>query len=270
MNAPLAKELHNRRVSLFSRYFGQTVLAIGAHPDDLELAIGGTLARLARNGARVVMAVVSVPADFDTRRSEAARAAEILGCELRVLMDDGCQRIDDIKSYQPSTCWIRWCASSRPRRFTHSACEFHRDHIAVHSACLSTQRLKSFDFFHFNPTMTRAVPVAFHPRAYVDVTETIELKMKAIEAHASQFGARGLDTELFRDIARLNGRMVGGSTPRGSTSAACSWHERARHHRERSARTLGTRAVPPAASADAPSALRAGAHRGNRARGAER
>ena len=98
MNAPLAKELHNRRVSLFSRYFGQTVLAIGAHPDDLELAIGGTLARLARNGARVVMAVVSVPADFETRRSEAARAAEILGCELRVLMDDGCRRIDDNKS----------------------------------------------------------------------------------------------------------------------------------------------------------------------------
>jgi LmbE family N-acetylglucosaminyl deacetylase len=210
MNAPLAKELHNRRVSLFSRYFGQTVLAIGAHPDDLELAIGGTLARLARNGARVVMAVVSVPADFETRRSEAARAAEILGCELRVLMDDGSQRIDDIKSYQLVNMLDSLVRELAPAAlFTHSACEFHRDHIAVHSACLSTQRLKSFDFFHFNPTMTRAVPVAFHPRAYVDVTETIELKMKAIEAHASQFGARGLDTELFRDIARLNGRMVG-------------------------------------------------------------
>jgi LmbE family N-acetylglucosaminyl deacetylase len=57
--------------------------------------------------------------------------------------------------------------------------------------------------------MTRAVPVAFHPRAYVDVSDTIELKMQAIEAHASQFGARGLDTELFRDVARLAGRMAG-------------------------------------------------------------
>ena len=210
MNAPLAKELHNRRVSLFSRYFGQTVLAIGAHPDDLELAIGGTLARLERNGACVVMSVVSVPANVETPRSEAARSAEILGCELRVLMDDSCQRIDDIKSYQLVNMLDSLVREVAPAAlFTHSACEFHRDHIAVHSACLSTQRLKSFDFFHFNPTMTRAVPVAFHPRAYVDVTETIELKMKAIEAHASQFGARGLDTELFRDIARLNGRMVG-------------------------------------------------------------
>jgi hypothetical protein len=33
--------------------------------------------------------------------------------------------------------------------------------------------------------------------------------MQAIEAHASQFGSRGLDTEMFRDIARLNGRMMG-------------------------------------------------------------
>jgi LmbE family N-acetylglucosaminyl deacetylase len=210
MNAPLTKELHNRRVSLFSRYFGRTVLAIGAHPDDLELAIGGTLARMARSGVRVVMAVVSIPTDYEVRRAEAERSAAILGCELRFLIEDACKRIDDIKNYQLVGLLDRAVRELEPAAvFTHSACEFHRDHIAVHNACLSTQRLKSFDFFHFNPTMTRAVPVAFHPRAYVDVTETIELKMQAIEAHASQFGARGLDTELFRDVARLNGRMVG-------------------------------------------------------------
>jgi LmbE family N-acetylglucosaminyl deacetylase len=92
---------------------------------------------------------------------------------------------------------------------THGASEFHGDHLAVYNACLSTQRLKPFDFFHFNPTMTRAVPVAFHPRAYVDISETIDLKMQAIEAHASQFGSRGLDSEMYREIARMNGRMVG-------------------------------------------------------------
>jgi LmbE family N-acetylglucosaminyl deacetylase len=53
------------------------------------------------------------------------------------------------------------------------------------------------------------VPVSFHPRAYIDVSTTIELKMQAIEAHASQFGERGLDTDMWRDIARVNGRMVG-------------------------------------------------------------
>jgi LmbE family N-acetylglucosaminyl deacetylase len=53
------------------------------------------------------------------------------------------------------------------------------------------------------------VPVPFHPRAYVDISETIDAKMRAIEAHASQFACRGLGTDIYRDVARLNGRMVG-------------------------------------------------------------
>ena len=186
------------------------MLAIGAHPDDLELAIGGTLARLAREATRVVMAVVSIPADYATREAEAQRAAKILGCELRILVDSGCCRIDDMKPYQLVGMLDAVVRDTQPAAvLTHSANEFHRDHIAVHNACLSTQRLKSFDFFHFSPTMTRAVPVTFHPRAYIDISTTIELKMQAIEAHLSQFGGRGLDSEMYRDLARLNGRMVG-------------------------------------------------------------
>ena len=211
MNAPLPiKSFQARSVSLASRYGGRTVLAIGAHPDDLELAIGGTLARLARESSRVVMAVVSIPADFDTRRAEARQAAAILGCELRLLVESGCCRIDDMKSYKLVGMLDALVRELQPAAvLTHSACEFHRDHIAVHNACLSTQRLKPFDFFHFSPTMTRAVPIPFHPRAYIDVSDTIELKMKAIEAHLTQFGGRGLDSEMYRDLARLNGRMVG-------------------------------------------------------------
>jgi LmbE family N-acetylglucosaminyl deacetylase len=211
MNAPMkVAAAVNRRVSLAARYYGQIVLAIGAHPDDLELAVGGTLARLARHGARVVMAVVSVPADYQARRAEAERAAAILGCELRFLVDGGCARIDDMKNYRLVGMLDALVRELSPAAvMTHSANEFHRDHISVHNACVSTQRLKTFDFFQFCPTMTRAVPVAFHPRVYIDVTETIDDKMAAIAAHESQFGGRGLDIEMYRDIARLNGRMVG-------------------------------------------------------------
>ena len=211
MNAPLAsKAFQARSISLASRYGGRTVLAIGAHPDDLELAIGGTLARLARESVRVVMAVVSIPADFETRRAEAVRAAQILGCELRILMDDEAKRIDDVKTYQLVGMLDALVRELQPAAvLTHSANEFHRDHVTVHNACISTQRLKPFDFFHFNPTMCRPVPVQFHPRAYVDVSTTMDLKMESIAAHISQFGARGLDSEMYRDLARLTGRMVG-------------------------------------------------------------
>ena len=41
------------------------------------------------------------------------------------------------------------------------------------------------------------------------MTETIDTKIEAIDAHASQFSCRGIDTEVYRDFARLHGRMVG-------------------------------------------------------------
>jgi len=191
-------------------YSGKTVLAIGAHADDIELAVGGTIARLRRAGTRVVMVVVSLPGDAVARRREAERAADILGCELRVLIDDGRRRIEDLKSYELVAMIDREVRELEPAAMlTHGAAEFHRDHVLVHEACVSSQRLRYFDFFTYQPNFCRPVPVAFHPRAYVDISETIETKMRAIEAHQSQFKCRGLDTAMYRDIARMNGRMAG-------------------------------------------------------------
>ena len=59
-----------RPSALASRYAGKTVLAIGAHPDDLEIGIGGTLARLHGAGAKVIMAIVSVPSEFGASQDE--------------------------------------------------------------------------------------------------------------------------------------------------------------------------------------------------------
>ena len=207
MNQPIAAFVAQR---LLSRYIGTTVLAIGAHPDDLELGVGGTLARLVRAGARVVMAVVSVPSDYAVRCAEARAAAEILGCELRILMSGACRRIEDIKHYQLVGLLDEQVRELAPAVvITHSASEVHRDHVSVYNASVSTQRLRLFDFFTYHPTMCRPVPVPFHPRAYVDVTQTIDAKLAAINAHASQFSGRGLDTEMFREYAQLQGRMCG-------------------------------------------------------------
>jgi LmbE family N-acetylglucosaminyl deacetylase len=197
-------------VKIAERYAGKTVLAVGAHADDVELAVGGTMARLRRGGARVVMVVISLPGDYKTRLREAQHAAEILGCELRVLMADGTKRIEDLKSYELVAMIDREVKELAPAAMlTHGPSEFHRDHVLVHEACVSSQRLRYFDFFTYHPNFCRPVPVAFHPRAYVDITETIETKMRAIEAHQSQFKCRGLGIDIYRDIARLNGRMVG-------------------------------------------------------------
>ncbi|HKU46619.1 MAG TPA: PIG-L family deacetylase [Burkholderiales bacterium] len=196
--------------SLAERYSGRTVVAIGAHADDVELAVGGTMARLRRAGTRVVMVVLSLPGDAKVRRREAEKAAGILGCELRILMDDGKRRIEDLKSYELVAMIDREVKELQPAAMlTHGPSEFHRDHVLVHEACVSSQRLSYFDFLTYQPNFCRPVPVAFHPKAYVDISDTIETKMRAIEAHQSQFKCRGLGTDMYRDIARMNGRMVG-------------------------------------------------------------
>jgi LmbE family N-acetylglucosaminyl deacetylase len=197
-------------MKLAQRYSGQTVLAVGAHADDVELAVGGTIAALRRGGARVVMVVVSLPGDYKQRMVETKEAAHSLGCELRVLMVDATRRIEDMKSYELVAMIDREVKEYQPAAmFTHGPAEFHRDHVLVHEACVSSQRVRYFDFFTYHPNFCRPVPVAFHPRAYVDITETIDTKMRAIAAHQSQFKCRGLGTDIYRDIARLNGRMVG-------------------------------------------------------------
>jgi LmbE family N-acetylglucosaminyl deacetylase len=203
-------EVRPARDSFANRYSGKTVVAIGAHPDDLEIGIGGTLAKLRRNGSHVVMVVASIPKDYEVRMAEAKRGAEILGCELKLLLDGGPQRLEDVK-----TCDLVGLLDGVIRDYkpsavlTHSKADFHNDHLLIYNACLPTQRLAQFDFFSYHPTNCRPVPIAFHPTAYVDVSDTIDAKMHAITAHASQFGGRGLDTEMYREFAHVQGRMMG-------------------------------------------------------------
>ena len=214
-DAPLGKELARTEAaaaarSFAGRYLGRTVLAVGAHPDDIELGIGGTLAVLTQAGVKVVMGIVSVPADYETRVSEAKDSAEILGCELRVLMEGSCQRIEDVKNYQLVGLLDRLVKDVQPAAvLTHGPTDFHRDHVQVYHATVSAQRLVQFDLYSYLPTMCRPVPVPFQPRAYIDVSSTIETKLKAIAAHKSQFYSRGIAFDFYRDIARVTGRMVG-------------------------------------------------------------
>jgi LmbE family N-acetylglucosaminyl deacetylase len=195
---------------ILSHYAGKTVLAVGAHPDDLELGAGGTLARLSRSGARVVMAIVSIPNNLKARRLEARRAADILGCEVRLLTAGHCSRVEDLKNHQLVSMIDGLVKELAPAAMlSHCLGNLHKDHKLAYEACMASQRLQYFDIFCYSPTSSHAVNIAFHPHVYIDISETIDAKMAAIRAHSTQFGRRGFKTDHYREASGLTGGVIG-------------------------------------------------------------
>lgn len=191
------------------RYSGSCVVAVGAHPDDLEAGAGGTLARLSRAGARVVAAVLSVPNQPEVRSREARIAAELLGCELRLVTADG-RHVEDVKTYEAVSALDGLVNELRPQlMITHASCDHHLDHLLASRASLATMRLGAFDVWRFATAVHAPQCQPFVPTLFVDITATVELKMQALEAHQSQYKRRGRETTLFREAARHHGARIG-------------------------------------------------------------
>lgn len=191
---------------LDTRYFGQTVVAMAARPGELEPYIGGTLARLSRGGARVVMAVVGVPRTLRRALDEAQQAAATLGCEFQVLVGDRCSRVEDLKSYQLVSRIDALVRDLQPVCvMTHGDCGFDEDHGILYNACLSSNRVGGFDMFCYYPQAGSVLPALYFPRAFVDITETFDLKRDAVHAYAQPI----LDQDELREVARAHGLKSG-------------------------------------------------------------
>jgi LmbE family N-acetylglucosaminyl deacetylase len=184
------------------------VLAFGAHPDDLEVGAGGLLARLVREGAHVTMAVVSIPAQVDQRRAEAHAGAKVLGADIRILFEERPCRVEDIPMHELVRRMDQVVGDVRPDLvITHSAYDLHWDHGLVSRATVSSLRRTPCDLLAFlsSPEMnaqSRAIGQCF-----ADITTTIDTKIEAIGAHASQVPK--LDLDSSRDLARAMGRISG-------------------------------------------------------------
>jgi LmbE family N-acetylglucosaminyl deacetylase len=195
---------------LIDTYRNATVLAIGAHPDDVEISLGGTLARMSRAGARVVIAAVAVPSRLEERVAEARAAAEILGATFELLEVERCRRVEDLPSHELVRRLDQLIKRHRPDAlFAHSLHEIHHDHVLVHRAVLASMRIRPMDVYFYQPSSCKPRPNQFQARAWVDISETIDAKIEAIAAHRSQFGGRGICVEAFRDMARSVAVPVG-------------------------------------------------------------
>ena len=183
------------------------VLAFGAHPDDLEIGAGGMLARLARQGAQVVAAVVSVPSLLPQRIEEAIAGAKLLGVKLVILNKTSC-RVEDIPMHSLVAQFDAIVADVKPDVVvTHSHQDMHWDHGLVNRATVSSLRRWPCDLLAYISSYEMNAQTKSLGQCFVDITETIETKLAAISLHVSQM--QNMDVESSRDLARAMGRLAG-------------------------------------------------------------
>ena len=192
---------------LFADASKARVVAFGAHPDDIEVGAGGTLKRLAKAGAHVTMVTASLPTLPDERLREARRGAEILGAKHQVLFPKPC-RVEDIPMHELVRAMDGIISDHKPDLvFTHSSSDLHWDHGLVNRAAISALRRTPSNLLAFTSSYELNAQSRAIGQCFVDVTQTIDVKMDAISAHVTQLPR--LDLEGVRDLARAMGRICG-------------------------------------------------------------
>ncbi|HTL37668.1 MAG TPA: PIG-L deacetylase family protein [Kofleriaceae bacterium] len=187
---------------------GGTVLAFGAHPDDIEIGAGGLLARLSADGADVTMAVCSVPNNFEVRTKEAQAGADVIGADVRILFDEKPLRVEDIPMYELVRRFDQLVGDLHPDLvITHSANDLHWDHGLVHRATVSALRRTPCDLLAFLSSPEMNAHARCVGECFADVSKSIDTKIAAIGCHQSQLAK--LDLESSRDLARGMGRISG-------------------------------------------------------------
>ncbi len=192
--------------------FELDILAVFAHPDDMELTVGGTLLKMKsldyKTGAlditRGEMGTRGTP---EGRAGEAENAAKLLRLDVRenLGLADGHVFITD----EERTKLVRALRRLKPKVIlTHQIDDPHPDHnhitqLVRESARLASMRKYDGDFGHDRIN----VPIVAHntfsrrviPSFIVDISDFLEVKMEAIRAHHSQFynpNSNELETRL--------------------------------------------------------------------------
>lgn len=182
---------------------GMNVLAIGAHPDDIELGCGATLVGHRRRGDHVSMLVMTTgergPQYARSRITEQEDAAALLGADLLWggfedgAVPEGRASVDAIQRV------LREAEADLV--YTHSPRDTHQDHRATAVASLAACRRLSRILLYEAPTTQ-----GFNPTVYVDVDGLVEDKANLVRAHFSQVLKNGLvDLEAIEAQARYRG-----------------------------------------------------------------
>ena len=184
----------------------RSVLAVGAHPDDIELGCAGTLAAHRAAGDSVTMLVLTGaqngPGTNADRRAEAEAAARALDCLLvwGRLMD--CAVSSDTATIAAIENVISGVAADVV--YVHAPDDSHQDHRAAAAATLSAARHSSRILHYGSPSTVR-----FEPSLFVDISAHLNRKLTALSCHGSQVdGSAMVDPEVVGASARHFGALA--------------------------------------------------------------
>lgn len=181
------------------------ILAIGAHPDDLEISCAGTLAKLVKAGHEVVLCHASngdkghyeIPPQelARIRQREAKQAGEVIGCKTVTLgLKDGEIKASDENARLAVLELIR---SVEPDFIiTHDPNDYMPDHVEVSKMVFDMSFLATVPGFSDRFPPAGKVPALFYmdnlsgmhfqPTLYVDISETFDTKIDMLRCHQSQ------------------------------------------------------------------------------------
>jgi LmbE family N-acetylglucosaminyl deacetylase/CheY-like chemotaxis protein len=186
----------------------QVVLAIGAHPDDVEIGAGGALAVHGDLGHEIAILTLcrgSRGGEAERRAAESQQAAAILSAELYLedLEDTG------IGEGDPTITVIRRVvdAVAPTMIYTHSIHDVHQDHRNTHSAVMVAAQDVGRVYCYQSPSAT----VDFRPTRFVSIDRQLDRKLRAIASFDSQVEMRTyLEPDLIQSIARSWSRFAEG------------------------------------------------------------
>ena len=181
------------------------ILAIGCHPDDLEIGCGGTLIRYVREGHKVSMCtiangnmghVVIMPDELrEIRGKECEAAAGVIGADYyRVDAGDGLVEASDKEARRRLIEIIR---KTKPDLIiAHNPDDYMRDHMQASWFAYDASFISTLPHLFTESNYTTEIPPVFYmdtlagigfiPTEYVDISDLIEQKLKALACHQSQ------------------------------------------------------------------------------------
>lgn len=182
------------------------VLALGAHPDDIEAGCGGALINYARGGHRVFLMVLTEGdqgGERATRKQEQEKAAKRIGVEkiywgrfgdTEIPMDHGL--IQDIE---------RVVREVDPHViFVHYPDDTHQDHRNLATCTVTATRYTRNVLFYEGPTTQN-----FSPTVFSDIDAVLEEKIETLCAHASQVKKTNIEKLTIVDIIRASAHFRG-------------------------------------------------------------